>query len=69
MLVAVNYSSHDRRFFVHLPYFGLPGNSVRFMEIMGPAFYDREEDDLLLRGFFLDIPAWGCYVSEMSGLA
>jgi len=39
------------------------------MEIMGPAFYDREEDDLLLRGFFLDIPAWGCYVSEMSGLA
>lgn len=68
MLVVVNYSSHDSQCFVHLPYSDLPGKSVRFTDIMGNALYDRDGNDLLSRGLFLDIPAWGYHVFEVSGL-
>ncbi len=66
MLVAVNYSSHDSQCFVHLPYSDQYGKSVRFSDIMNNALYDREGNDLLSRGLFLDLPAWGYHVFEVN---
>ena len=39
---------------------------VRFKDLMGPASYDRDGDELLSRGLFLDVPAWGYHVLEIS---
>jgi hypothetical protein len=33
---------------------------------MGPASYDYNGDDLLSRGLYLDVPAWGYHVFEVS---
>jgi hypothetical protein len=33
---------------------------------MSNIVYDRDGDDLLSRGLFLDLPAWGYHVFELS---
>ena len=33
---------------------------------MSSAVYDRDGDDLLARGLYLDMPAWGYHVFEVS---
>ena len=33
---------------------------------MSPAVYDRRGDDLRARGLYLDVPAWGYHVFDVS---
>ncbi len=64
-LVAVNYSPHDSQCRVRLPYTKLGGKTVRFMDLMGNSHYDREGNELLTKGIFLALPAWGYHVFEV----
>ena len=36
---------------------------------MSSAVYDRSGDDLLARGLYLDMPAWGYHVFDVSRLS
>jgi hypothetical protein len=65
-LVTVNYAPHASQCFVHLPFSALGGKSFRFRDLMSASIYDRDGDDLLSRGLFLDLPAWGYHVFEVS---
>jgi hypothetical protein len=38
---------------------------VRFRDLMGLASYDRAGDDILARGLYLDLPAWGYHVFDV----
>ena len=68
-LVAVNYSGHQGQCYVALPWGDLSGRTWRLGDRMGPAVYDRHGDDLAGRGLYLDLPAWGYHVFEVSPLA
>lgn len=61
-LVVVNYAPHASQCFVHLPFPDLGNRNIRFRDMMSTAIYDREGNDLLNRGIYLDIPAWGYHI-------
>jgi glycosidase len=66
LLVVVNYAPNWSQCFARLPFPDLTGRTVEFKDLMSPASYDRDGDDLLARGFYLDMPAWGYHVFEIS---
>ena len=69
LCVVVNYSPQQSQCFVRMPFPELAGRTVRFQDLLSPDSYDRPGDDLLSRGLFVDIPAWGHHVFELQWLA
>jgi len=60
LLVAVNYAPHQSQCYVHLPDAdALRGGSYCLDDLMGPASYLRDGDELATRGLYLDLPPWG----------
>ena len=66
LLVAVNYAPHQSQCYTHLPFQELAGRAVRLKDLMGSACYERQGDDLLSQGLYLDVPGWGYHVFEVS---
>jgi hypothetical protein len=66
LLVTVNYAEHRGQCYVPLPFEELAGRSVRFIDVMGSAIYDRDGADVLSRGLYLDMPAWSYHVFEIA---
>ncbi|HSE96248.1 MAG TPA: alpha-amylase family glycosyl hydrolase [Methylomirabilota bacterium] len=65
LVVAVNYAGHQGQCYVRVPFDELQGQSVRLRDRTSPVVYDRSGDDLLGRGLYLDMPAWGYHVFEV----
>jgi hypothetical protein len=65
-LVAVNYGGHPSQCYVALPWPDLDRRTCRLQDLMGPAVYDRQGSDLIGRGLYLDMPAWGYHVFAVS---
>ena len=65
-LIAVNFSGQQGQCYVRLPFADLAGHTVQLKDQMGSASYERDGDDLLSRGLYLDLPAWGYHVFEVS---
>jgi glycosidase len=65
-LVAVNYSGNQAQGYVRLPYPDLAGRSVRLQDQLSAARYDREGHELVSRGLYLDLPAWGYHAFEVT---
>ena len=65
VLVAVNYADHQSQCYVRLPLTDIGGRQLRIADLMGPATYDRDADDLASRGLYLDLPPWGYHVFEI----
>ena len=58
-LIAVNYAGNQSQCYVRLPFSDLTGRTVRLKDLMGPASFDRDGNDLISRGLYLDLPAVG----------
>ena len=67
-LIAANFSGQQSQCYVRLPFQDVAGRAVRLKDQMSDASYDRDGNDLLSRGLYLDLPAWGYHVFEMSTL-
>jgi hypothetical protein len=65
-LIAVNYAGNQGQCYVRLPFADLAGRAVRLKDLMSPAVYERDGNDLLARGLYLDLPPWGRHVFELS---
>jgi hypothetical protein len=65
LLVAVNCAGHQSQCYVRLPLPDIGGQQLRFADLMGPATYDRDGNDLASRGLYLDLPPWGYHVFEI----
>ena len=65
-VVAVNYAANQSQCYVRgaLPA-GTTG-TVRFADIMSAARYDRDGNEIVGRGLYLDMPAWGFHVFDVS---
>ena len=68
LIVAVNYAGNQSQCYVRLPFPDLAGRAVRLRDLTGPATYDREGGDVVSRGLYLDLPAWGYHVFELTAL-
>jgi len=40
----------------------LAGSRLRLEDALGPACYERDGDELLGRGMYFDLPAWGYHL-------
>jgi len=64
LLACVNYAPHQSQCYVRLPFSDLGGGSWRLRDLLGDAYYERDGNDLLSRGLYLDLPPWGHHVFE-----
>jgi hypothetical protein len=58
LLVTVNYAPNRSQCYVRLPFADLGNGRWRLKDLLGGAGYDREGNDLLSRGLYLDVPSW-----------
>ncbi len=65
LLVTVNYADQQGQCYVRLPFTDLAGRPVRFVDLMGPATYDRAGTELAAGGLYLDVPPWSYHVFEV----
>jgi hypothetical protein len=65
-IVVVNYAGNQSQCYVRIPFADLSGRIVRLTDMMGPASFDRDGGELVSRGLYLDLPAWGYHVFEVS---
>lgn len=65
IVVCVNYSPTDAQCFVELPFADFAGRTIQLTDLMSEARYERDGDDLLSRGLYLDLHAWGYHVFEV----
>jgi hypothetical protein len=67
LLVAVNYAPAPGQCYVRAPWIEHASGAVRLGDLMNPSIgYEREGDDLARRGLYLDLPAWGYHVFEVT---
>jgi len=69
VVVAVNYAPNQSQCYVRLPFTDLGGGRWRLEDQIGDATYDRDGDDLMSRGLYLDVPAWRPHVFSLRRLA
>ncbi len=62
----MNYAPQPGQCFVRLPVPQLAGRTLRFKDLLGAGrVRPRSGDDLLQRGLYLDLPAWGHHLFEV----
>lgn len=69
LLVAVNYAPNQSQCYVRLPFADLGNAQWRLKDLMGPASYDRDGNDLAARGLYLDVPPWSYHVFSLQKLS
>ena len=67
-LVAVNYAEHQSQCSTAMPWKDLDGRRWRLRDRLGAAIYERDGDELAVRGLYLDMPAWGHHAFEVQPL-
>ncbi len=65
LLVVVNYAPHYSQCYVRLRFDGLAKRRWRLTDLLGEDRYDRDGDDLLARGLYLDVRPWGAAVFRL----
>ncbi len=66
LLAVVNYGALPAQTFVRLDWPDLRGRPFALRDLAGPAQYTRDGNDLAQRGLYLDLPAWGYHVFEVT---
>ena len=66
LLACLNYGPTQGQCYAEAGFPGLEAGPVLLSDLLGPARYRREGGDLAARGLFLDLPAWGHHVFEVS---
>jgi len=66
LLVAVNYASNQSQCYLPLPFPNLAGRTIRFQDLMSAACYVYPGDGLQSQGLYLDMPAWGYHVFDVT---
>jgi hypothetical protein len=65
LLGAVNFGAARGQCYVSLPFAELRGKQVLLRDLLSAAQYEREGDDLLSRGLYLDVAPWAYHFFEV----
>jgi hypothetical protein len=63
---AVNYGPTEGQCYVQLPFPGLAGRTVILRDLLSSARYEREGNELISRGLYLDVPPFGHHLFEVN---
>ena len=67
LFVTVNYADTNSQCYVHVPSFSeFAGRVVGLKDLMGTATYEREGNDLIARGLYLDVGPWAYHVFDVN---
>jgi hypothetical protein len=69
LLIAVNYSDGPAQCYVRLPIPDLAGRQWQLRDLIGREVYQRDGDDLIARGLYLNVLLWQAHVFEMKPTA
>ena len=62
MLVVVNYAPYSNQCYLQLPFPEIKDRSVWFNDTLSSARYDRDGNELLERGLYLDMGPWSFHI-------
>ena len=65
MLIAVNYAPHPSQCYLDLPFPEIKDRTVQFKDLLSSACYDRDGNELLERGLYLDLQPWAYHVFDL----
>jgi hypothetical protein len=65
-IVIVNYSGTPAQARVPLSWPDLAGRACRLTDLLSARTYDRDGDELLAPGLYVDLPAWQSHVLTLS---
>jgi hypothetical protein len=65
-LVAVDYAPNQSQCYVNLSPMGIGSGMVHLEDLTGSARYDRDGNELMQRGLYLDLAPWGYHVFEVT---
>jgi hypothetical protein len=65
-IVAVNYAPHQSQCYLRIPFQELSGRTITLRNLMGPEVYERCGGEIVAQGLYLDLPAWGYNVFEVT---
>ena len=68
LLAAVNYALNHSQCYVRWPFAGLSDQTVCLSDLLGSAVYERRGSDLQAHGLYLDLPAWGYHLFEVTAI-
>ena len=66
VLVVVNFSNAQAQCYIRLPEQLFRNTHLELKDLIGPESYKREKEDLITRGLYLDMPAFGYHVFQIS---
>jgi hypothetical protein len=66
LVVVVNYSSQPGQCYLPLPFDEFQNKQVRLDDLLSPASYDRQGNELIERGLFLDLGPWSYHVFTLN---
>ncbi|MBV9182131.1 MAG: alpha-amylase [Acidobacteria bacterium] len=66
LAIVVNYASNQSQCYLRLPFEEIRGKRIGLRDLIGSAMYDRNGDEIRSRGLYLDLPAWGYHVFELT---
>jgi hypothetical protein len=66
VLVAVNFAPNRSQCYLRLPYAGLGGRRWRLQDLTGDATYERDGDELIAPGLYLDVDPWQYHVFQLT---
>jgi hypothetical protein len=69
LLVTVNYAPNRSQCYVRLPFTGIGNRRWNLQDLLSDTQYDREGNDLLARGLYLDEPPWSAQVFALTSEA
>ena len=61
-LAVVNLADTRSQGYLPLTHHELAGRTVTITDRLGPQVYDRDADDLVARGFYVDVAPWAYHV-------
>lgn len=67
LLIAVNYANYQSQCFVRLPEDAKLSGTVRLADLLSDAIYDRNSEELLSRGLFLDVQGFTAHIFSIRG--
>lgn len=66
LLVVANYAPNQSQCYVPIPLEKLRGHKIHLQDLMSPVAPDRDGNELVFRGLYLDMPAWGYHVFQVT---
>ena len=65
LVLIMNCAPNRSQCYVQLPFEELREQMVRAQDLMSTAAYERDGDELVHHGLYMDLPGWGYYVFKI----